>query len=215
MALGIFLLAPSQGQAITAFQINDFQSGTTESWTNGPSSDPSWIANGGPNGVGDGFLQIGSNGTGGSGGIPASFNLDQWSGDYDAADITFIEFDLRLMELANGHSNLEIRLVLIGQNTDNRWTSTEAFVLPEDDQWYHVSFALSEAEMTWVLGDLSFDELFSDVGRLMIRHDEGTPSHKGTQIAALVGVDNIRAIPEPSTALLLALGLAGLARRDR
>ena len=57
------------------------------------------------------------------------------------------------------------------------------------------------------------------VERLLIRHDDGTPSPpgSGSLVSAALGIDNVKALPEPSGPLGLIAGAAliGAARRPR
>ncbi len=53
-----------------------------------------------------------------------------------------------------------------------------------------------------------------NVDRVMFRHDPGTPSPSGTALEGLGLLDNIRAVPEPSSAVLLcSIGFLWLRRR--
>src|SRR6476620_10626219 len=65
-------------------QLNDFETGTTQGWTNGGgASDPSNVTTGGPGGANDNFLRITARGGSGAGSRLASFNRSsQWIGNY-------------------------------------------------------------------------------------------------------------------------------------
>ena len=74
------------------------------------------------------------------------------------------------------------------------------------------SFDVTEASLTSARGSKTYSEVLGDVTKFMIRHNAGDPSRFGTAQLATLGIDNVAAIPEPSTALLLLFGLIGLAR---
>src|SRR5262245_1190593 len=61
-------------------QIDDFQDGTAQNGTNGLGGPPflANIANGGPTGTGDRFLQVTPTGTGRAGSKLITFNATQW-----------------------------------------------------------------------------------------------------------------------------------------
>lgn len=99
---------------------------------------------------------------------------------------------------------LEMRLVLFGPTTtDNRWTSTNAAIVPNDGIWRNYVFPVAEADLTFVPLTASTDtygDMISSVLRVMLRHDEGEPSKKGTAIEATLGIDNVELIELPDSA---------------
>ena len=87
---------------------------------------------------------------------------------------------------------LEMRLVLFGsESTGNRWTTTEAIMVPNDGIWRPYGFTLNEEDFTRVSGSGTFDEMIQDVQRIMLRHDAGGPSSGGTPVSATIGLDNL------------------------
>ena len=82
LMLAMFILWPATGFAqVVLGQVDDFQNGTTMSWTNGFVPDPVNVATGGPAGAGDRYLQV-SSGTFGGGSRSIVFNQVQWIGNY-------------------------------------------------------------------------------------------------------------------------------------
>ena len=73
---------------------------------------------------------------------------------------------------------------------------------------------IAEADLVRVQGTASYDETVADINRVMFRHNPGPPSAAGTPLDGIALLDNIRAIPEPSSLLLFgSLGLLCLRRR--
>ncbi|MCO5295304.1 MAG: PEP-CTERM sorting domain-containing protein [Fimbriimonadaceae bacterium] len=205
----ILCAAGAQAQVV-AGQIDTFQDGTTMNWSGGAS--PTNIPDGGPLGAGDRFLRLTATGGGGSGSRIATFNDNQWSGDFQAAGVTRVEADLLNM----GNTTLEMRIVLFRFNAPtSRFTSANAVVLAPGSGWQHVAFDLDSASLVSVAGSATYAQTITDVGRMMFRHDPGGPSAQGTSVVGQLGIDNVQAVPEPATLAALALGMAALGRRRR
>ena len=208
-----WLLGPSSAHAQPVLgQVDDFQTGTSENW-NGALGFFTNVA-GGQGGAGDFYLEVTANGGFGPGSPVATYNDNQWAGDYVAGGISGIQVDL-----ANfGQIDLEMRaMLLFGLGGD--WTTTVPLLVPADGQWHTVTFALTEADMTQIGGIGSFNDSLSSVGRLLLRHQSGAPQGPGggSPIVGLLGIDNITAIAIPGPAVLPLLGVAALAvtRRRR
>jgi hypothetical protein len=198
------MLALGPAPAVAAeIHVDDFAI-SGQSWAGG--SGPTFVPTGGPGGAGDGFLQIASTGAN----LATHTEQPSWVGDYSA--LTAGTGSLRLtadFRNATNSAPLEMRVVLFGPgSTTSRWTSSEAVVVPPDDQWRSYQFELAEAALTRVLGSASYDALMSDVVRVMLRHDPTSPSAGGAGVAAMLGIDNVALvrstaiIPEPATYLV-------------
>ena len=186
-------------------------------WTAGrDSAQPAVQSDGGPTGVADSFLMLTGQGGNGPASIVASFNDgDEWTGDYATPGIGGLSVDL--MTPADSQE-LSIRLVLFGEgSTNNRWTSTEATMIPNDGEWRNYIFPIAESDLTSVRGSSTYDAMIGDVVRLMLRHDTGSASAGGSPAAGVLGIDNIQlvGVPEPSTLVLAALGLLPVAHLRR
>ena len=61
--------------------------------------------------------------------------------------------------------------------------------------WVTASFSVKEADLTLVLGSDSYTTSLSNVERVLIRHDDGTPSPPDTEppVSATLGIDNVAA----------------------
>jgi hypothetical protein len=133
-------------QAVTLGQIDDFEDGTTENWTNGGSGAPPVVnvATGGPAGANDNFAEVTADGIG-AGQRLTTFNRTQWLGDYVAAGVTAIEMDL----LNEGATELTIRLAFKNGTGNGAPTYvTEGFTLAVGSGWQHAVFSLQPADLT-------------------------------------------------------------------
>ena len=87
---------------------------------------------------------------------------------------------------------------MFGPTTDdNRWTSTVAAAVPNDGIWRNYEFSIAESDLTFVprvASATTYDQLIADVVRVMLRHDSGSPSSRGSAIAATLGIDNVRLV---------------------
>jgi len=197
--------------AIVQPQIDNFQDGTTQNWTNGAGGPPflANVANGGPNGAGDRFLQVTSTDTGTAGSRLITFNTTQWAGNYNAAGITGIAMDLKYIDPT---STIEpIRIAIFDPLTFTGYASSDsvaggAFALPNDGQWHHFVFSLTTSTMTAINAPPPLSTELSDVPELRILSCS-TPSTSCDKINATLGIDNITAVvPEPGGFVLLGIG---------
>jgi hypothetical protein len=209
-ALSMSSIAP----AATLNQVDDFQGGTTAGWTNGAAAtDPTNVASGGPAGTGDRFLLASSSGGGSAGGRMVVFNRSQWLGSY--AGIGAISMDLKNLDNVAPLDPLSVRIAfkestLIGSGG---YVSTNAFALPADGQWHHAIFQLNGSAMVPVgTTTLTLAQLLGNPAEMRILSSTA-PALAGDAIASKLGIDNIRAIPEPSSFVLALLGLVAIAWR--
>lgn len=207
LGFSLVALAGSPAAAISLGQVDSFQSGTTLAWEGGAA--PTNVATGGPAGSGDAYLQIRS----------AFFNLGtnnsaQWSGDYLSAGVTGL-----VVQLNNFGSNRDLALRFSLFGAGSVFATTNEIVLSANSGWQVFHFGLGETDLTRTLGTGTLAQTLAAVDILLLRHDPDPISAPGgsNPITATLGIDNITAVPEPTSALLLAAGLAGLAatRRSR
>lgn len=150
-------------------------------------------ASGGPNGDGDAYLRINATGGNGPGSRLATFNTQSaFVGNFKAAGVTALEVDLR--NFAETPVPLNMRLALLGPDNANanRFTSINAIDVPNDGQWRTYTFPISSEALTRVAGTTTFDQMFSQVRRIILRHDVDGASAQGSPIAGTMGIDNIR-----------------------
>jgi hypothetical protein len=188
-----WLVLPAPTYGIELGLINDFSDGT-QGWQG---ADPTQVPTGGPAGDGDAYLKVDSSGASGPGSKLATFNDSaDWVGDFAALGASAVEMDVMNFETTG--SALSLRFVLFGPTSrNNRWTTTEPVMVPNDGQWHHISFPLDADSITRALGSGTYEQMMAGVVRAMVRHDAGTPSGQGTPIAGSMGIDNIQLIGPP------------------
>lgn len=205
VCLGSALVAPAW--ALSLGMADTFSGGADGGWSTGVASlaPPVVVASGGPAGAGDGYLRLTSLGGAGASSKLAAIAGAQWTGDYLAAGVDRITLDLVNL----GSTDLSLRLWLAGP-PGVAAVSTAAVLLPAGSGWTHASFALDAASLT---GNPA--AALPDVQQLRLFHGSSA-SFPGEAVAAVLGVDNITAVPEPAAAWLLVPGVAvllGLRRR--
>jgi hypothetical protein len=204
LVLACGLAGPAAADLVPGL-LNDFQGGSLEGWAD--SGNTQLIADGGPLGAGDGYLQISP------GNNIASYTTDV-AGVIDPS-VFAVAADLMR---PSGQGDLEVRLVLFGPSDFDRWTSTLSVLVPDDGVWRTYDFSTLEGDLTHVLGAETYADLAGELGRIMFRNDPGSPSPTGVSGTGTLNVDNVIVVPEPSTAAILLTALAttvALARTGR
>jgi len=177
---------------ITSNQTDNFNDGTVQGWSEGGSSPnmPMNIADGGPDGTGDNYLQNISSGGSGAGSKLIMFNKVQWKGDYTSAGVTVISMNM----INLGNLNLAMRLAIDGSG--GKFSSTNAVSLSAGSGWQTVVFPVGPSDLTAVSGGTDVNATLGNVTELRILHNT-SPSWKGLSISAILGVDNITASGTP------------------
>jgi hypothetical protein len=193
---------PAAVWAITFPYVDDFQDGTTKSWTNGgaPGSTPTEnIPSGGPSGAGDGFLKATSDASSGRASSKlVTFNTSQWMGNYNSADVAGIGMDLKYITVGDPMIDIQpIRIALddfgSGYSSANG-VAGGAFSLPNDGQWHHWTFSLAAGALTTIGAPPALSAALSNMPQLRIL-SSAAPDIRGTQLTAQLGIDNISAVP--------------------
>jgi hypothetical protein len=191
--------------------LSDFEDGTLQGWTQ-PRANTSNVPSDGSAGHGARMLQI----------SPASpsdhlATFNRTVAGAVALDVVGIEVD---MMRPVGEADLEIRLVLFGPGTGNRWTSALPQVVRGNGEWNTYAYSILESDLVRVLGLSTYAELLSSLSHIMLRYDALAPDATGTAGATgALNIDNVFVVgrvPEPSAGLLLGAGVvfACLWRRD-
>ena len=203
--------------AVTIGQLDDFQDGTTQDWTvavgpgGGNPAFPPANADGGPAGAGDMFLQLTSTGGNGPGSKMVVINQSQWAGDYLGAGVTAISMDV------NNMSGLPLDLRMRFEHFSapgpptGDFISANSITIAPQSGWQNIVFPISQADLLDInmgAGD-NFVTTMSDVGVVRLFHATN-PELPPPAIDAMLGVDNVLAVPEPmvvsSWVLLACLG---------
>ena len=187
-------------------QLDTFSSGTTENWAvgNGGIGSPIFVGDDGPGGAGDGFLRAISTGTNGPGSRLAILNSAQWTGSYISSGITAISMDVR----NSGDTTLFVRMGFWGTN-GQQISTVDVVELAVGSGWQSISLDITAFGIDQALADATLSNIFQT--RILSSEDQ---DFRGDQVAAVLDIDNIRAIPAPGAASLLALaGVAGFRRR--
>jgi hypothetical protein len=210
---------PANCHAIVALgQVDDFNSGTELDWFGAAAEN---VVDPMPAEAGDLALQVDATGSIGSGGRLLVTNSAQWQGNWTAAGVTRLQFDVLN---PNPSGDLTIRLGIAGPGSPGQggsgptYGSVESFVVPADNQWHTLVFDVSPAG--WQnLGGSNIVAALAAVDQLRILHNPAV-SFLGEIIDAKFLVDNIKAadettvISEPAGILLglMFLSVAALWR---
>ncbi|MEO8400118.1 MAG: hypothetical protein ABI550_09960, partial [Ignavibacteriaceae bacterium] len=176
--------------AIEKNQVDNFQDGTTHGWQSGGSNPnpPVNVADGGPEGTGDSYLSISSNGSSGPGGKLVVFNKSQWLGDYTSADVKAISMFVNNL----GNTDISLRVLLRGGGGD--FWSSSGLAITSQSGWQTVVFSIDSLNLS---GDgTSISATLANVTEVRILHSVNG-SYVGDAIVSVLGIDNITASENP------------------
>ncbi len=186
----IHLMIFSTVFAVENNQFDTFQDGTTQSWGSGiPNPNPPVIVdNGGPEGDGDKYLSISSNGSLTAGGRLVVFNTAQWSGDFKSAGVNVISMYVKNF----GSTELSLRIAIRGSGGDF-WSANPVLVLAGSD-WEVASFIIDSMHLSG--SGTSVSSTLSGVNQFRIIHSS-SGAFTGEVIEASLGIDDISAAANP------------------
>ncbi|MCA9139281.1 MAG: PEP-CTERM sorting domain-containing protein [Planctomycetales bacterium] len=200
---------------------NDFQDASVQGWQHGfPNSHaPRIEVNAGPAGAGDHAMTFDSTGTFSLGSRFAAFNQSAvWTGDYIAAGVDTISFDVS----NTGTTNLFLRIGVIS-GLDGY--VTDSIQVAPGSGWQSLNFSVRPGDLTQINGANDASSALSSVTRLEVLSALNVPTFggnaRGDLIEAIALFDNfnassVSAVPEPSfVALLLAGGFIASCNRRR
>lgn len=177
---------------INSGQISDFQDGTTQGWSNGPTSPnpPVNIPDGGPNGSGDRFLREVSAGGSGPGSKLVVFNDEnEWQGNYTAANVGSITFHAKNA----GTTNLSLRIAMEGGNDTSEMVTTNFVALPASQtDWILITIPILASDFTVLNGLNSAAEILADMSDIRIISNPNL-EFQGESIDGTLDLDNIMA----------------------
>lgn len=181
----LFFLSPVFLSAqISLSSLNDFQSGTVESWT-GYAPNISNVSTGGPAGAGDMYLNVISTGAGAGGKIVFDNTSSTWTGDWTSAGVSYITVSVNNLS----GSSIDLRIALDGGG--GRYCTTNSYTVASGSGWTGISIPVSATDFTSV-GGSSISSTLSAVTKFRILNSS-TTSWIGTNSTNTLGIDNIHA----------------------
>src|SRR5258706_3529545 len=91
-----------------------------------------------------------------------------------------------------------------GSGSNTGYVSTTPAVIPNDSAWHHVLVLLDAGHLTAVGSPPSLATMLTTQTEARILHSASPNTVMGDTIVGVIGVDNIRAVPEPGSIILLA-----------
>ncbi|MGI9427024.1 MAG: hypothetical protein ACR2NM_00085 [Bythopirellula sp.] len=214
IAMTLVIGFATSAHAISFGQVDDFQDGSTQGWGDGglSANPPINQLNAGPSGAGDHALEIRTNGApGGAGSRLVALNPNQWAGDFLAAGVSSISVDLS----SPNNVPLNVRLALRGAGGD--FVTPDMVVPAGTGLWNNYTYSLAPGDLI-AAGGFDVVQTLGGVSELRILHNPD-PSIRGATVGGAIPfvgrllVDNITALPEPATWVMLTLSAVMLPRR--
>ncbi len=222
------LLLSGTARAISLGQIDTFGDGTLQGWQMGiPTVTASHMANitdGGPDGIGDNYLEVTADSTVRFGGSRLTFfNMLQWTGDFTAAGITTITMDLK--NFSSGEA-LNLRLAINGgfgpssNMTGGVFATTDSISLDSGSGWTRAEFSLLPGDLVTVSspgGHTAGNDVQATLANVLELRllNSATPDWNGLPVTGTLGIDNIQVVPLPPALVLFGSGLVVLLTRRR
>jgi hypothetical protein len=198
----ILLVATTLQAGVSLGQIDTFTDGTTMNWTNGDTGFGIVTVNhDGPAGATDSFMQVASGAYGGSEKL-ITFNLTQWTGDFTG--VAGIRVDLKNLDPRIANPMLgtavarPIRFAIreFHGSSGTPGYSSSAYTVPADPNWHQsVFFPFTTLSMTAINSPGPLATEMAAVGEFRLL-SAVNPALTGDAIDAVIGADNITAVPK-------------------
>lgn len=188
----VTVLAVGTWSEVSRNTLDEFTSIAQHDWTSG--ADPLYLGDGGPNGVGDAWLQIQSNGSFGApgGSLAVYCSGSRWTGNYKKKGVGAISLWLR------SFSNLPLSIRVVLHSTgSHQYGSIQTANLAPNQGWTNFKIRIGKDEMVKLRGSKTFDQVYTNVTRIMLRHDPDPPTDGGTPVVARLGIDKVGATSRP------------------
>ena len=209
MFLFIWILTSNIAYAdvINSELINDFEDGSTHGWKKGAGEkNPDLLPKVVNESTGNQYLEVIAIGGGTTGKVSSSqmsfINETEWRGNYHVAEVGSVQVSMKNM----GTEPLYMRLGFTTRAIEE-WHfagSHTPLVLPADGQWYDLSFAITEDEITPFLGnegeccfpEWDFNEVIAGINQLKFFSGKTAHFWNGDRVTSTLGVDDVRVISE-------------------
>lgn len=210
-SLAVAAAAGAARADVTPGQVDTFESGTLAGWGIGSGGHPvpPAVVTGGPGGASDRYLRITSLGGFGAGSRLTVFNQAQWAGNYTAAGVPALTMDV--INFGPDAVSLRLGFIDLAGGTTANFAISAAVQVPSGSGWRRVTFAIDAASLTAIEGTAA--GALAGVNELRLFHNPA-PGFPPPPVVAVVGVDNITAVPAPG-GVMLALAGGWIARRRR
>ena len=207
LILGFLMLMVPANAAVTLNQIETFA--TLGGWGSGSSGNPNppaILTDSGPLGTGDSSLKVTANGGGGAGSRLVALNTSAWAGDYSGQGIVSLAANLRNL----GSTPLSIRVAFNGPG--GRFV-TDAVLVAAFVGWVQHVFDIRPVSLLNATGSDAAATMAA-VTEARILHSS-TVDFRGADVSSSFLVDNLQAVPEPHSCMLLILAGPLLCFRKR
>lgn len=224
MVLGLSAVTTTGTHAAVMLGSGDSFTSGVDGWGQGGTvaNVPTWTGDSSWDGS-PGHLINTSDGSGAGGKFLMFNSSSSWTGDYLAAGVTAIE-----MQVDNRTGILNTVPLRVAFNGAGGWFMSDAILIEDSTagaDWQKISFSITSSNLSWVTGGSNdYNATFSGVTNFEIlinesgSTSEGSGFLRGDEIVADLRFDDIRAVPEPSSTLLIGLGalvFAGIRRRNQ
>ena len=209
LAAATLFACPSAIFGISLGQVDTFENGTVQGWKpEGFGVLVSNINGGGPTGINDHYLDVFAGGSNIQSNLQ-THNDSQWTGNFVAAGVTRISMDLKGVF---GGASLPIRIAIaesVGGTSSVGYCSATPYSLVPDGMWHHAEFSLDQNDLAAVNSPHPLMVDLANVAEMRLIRSAGPKVIADVQPGEFL-VDNITAVPEPSSIANLVAGLAAI-----